>query len=123
MKINRDVAALIVAGIFCGSSYVYAEPALIETFDADGNCINQDGDIESTEITRQVVISNDGDGTVNVTARGTCTNTSGTAVNFDSDTFIGACNAGSAGLVLFWKYTMRPDGQYMLKCSSYPLED
>ena len=107
------------------SSSAIAEPAVIETFDALGNCLDQDGNTQLTETTRQVVITNDGEGTVNLVIKGTCANDSGSAVNFDSETFpvLLGCNAGSAGIVYYWKYHMRPDGNYTTKCSSYPLDD
>ena len=122
---RKAVSSVLLAGLFLGSSYAYADPAVIETFDAIGNCIDQDGNLQLTETTRQVVITNDDEGTINLVIKGTCTNTSGSAVNFDSETFpiVLGCNAGSVGVVFYWKYHMRPDGQYTTKCSSNPLDD
>ena len=107
------------------SSSLYAEPAVIENFDAQRSCWDADGFQQLSDTTRQVVITNDGEGTVNLTIRGTCTNNSGRAVNYDSETFpiFVVCDAGSAGVVEYWKYHMRPDGKYTTKCSSYPLDD
>ena len=119
---KKSVLSIIFA---LASSSAFAEPAVIEAFDALGTCFDQDGNAQLAETTRQVVITNDGEGTVNLTIKGTCTNESGSAVNYDSDTFplIIGCNAGSAGIVYYWKYHMRPDGNYTTKCSSYPLDD
>ena len=107
------------------ASIAYADPALIEIFDADGTCIDEDGNFLLTQTVRQVVITNDDEGTVNLVIKGDCPTSSSSAVNFDSETFpieIG-CNAGSAGAVFYWKYHMRPDGKYTSKCSSQPLDD
>ena len=98
---------------------------MIETFDADGTCIDADGNFLLAETVRQVVITNDDEGTVNLIIKGDCPTSSSSAVNFDSETFpiLIGCNAGSAGTVFYWKYHMRPNGKYTSKCSSQPLDD
>ena len=113
-----------VATLMLFTTMAYADPAVIETFDATSTCFDEDGNFLLATTTRQVVITNDGEGTVNVSIKGDCPTTSSSAVNFDSETFpsVIGCGAGSAGTVLYWKYHMRPDGKYSGKCSSYPLD-
>ena len=104
---------------------VFAESAVIEYFDSSTSCFNEFGELLSgqSQTVRQVVITNDGEGTVNVSVKGVCYTSSDSAVNlnnFDFDEL--GCNAGSAGIVFFWKYHMRPDGKYHLTCSSNSLD-
>ena len=113
-----------VSTLMLFASIAYADPAMIETFEADGTCIDEDGNFLLAPTVRQVVITNDDEGTVNLVIKGDCPTTSSRAVNFDSETFptVIGCNAGSAGTVFYWKYHMRPDGKYTTKCSSQPLD-
>ena len=119
------IYVLLATGMMIGGSTLYADPAVIETFDATSTCFDQDGNFLLGENSRHIVITNDGEGTVNLTIKGICPTSSESAVNFDSETFpvIIGCDAGSAGVVYYWKYHMRPDGRYTTKCSSYPLDD
>jgi hypothetical protein len=107
------------------ASLVYADPAIIETFDAASTCFDEYANQLPSTTTRHIVITNDGEGTVNLVIKGVCPTSQSSAVNFDSETFpiVLGCSAGSAGVVFFWKYHMRPNGLYTVKCSSYPLDD
>lgn len=122
---RKRMCLLLATVMMIAGSFVYADPAVIETFDATTTCFDQDGNFLLGENSRHIVITNDGEGTINVTIKGTCPTASESAVNFDSETFpvLIGCNAGSAGVVGYWKYHMRPDGRYTTKCSSYPLDD
>ena len=122
--IMKLIKLLCVAAFMMCASIAYADPAVIEIFDAEGSCIDEDGNFLLAQTVRRVVITNDDEGTVNLIIKGDCPTSSSSAVNFDSETFpvLIGCGAGSAGVVFFWKYTMRPDGKYTSKCSSNPLD-
>ena len=100
-----------------------AQSADIENFDAQSTCINEFGVFLVGATSRHVVITNDGEGSVNVSVKGVCPTSSKSSVHWDNFDFGAGCSAGSAGIVPFWKYHMRPNGKYHLKCSSYPLDD
>jgi len=119
------IQLLFVPTFMLFSSIAFADPALIEIFDADSICIDEGGNFLPSTTTRQIIITNDGEGTVNMKITGVCPTSQSGAVNFDSETFpiLVVCNAGSGGAVFFWKYHMRPNGRYHTTCSSHPLDD
>ena len=121
---RKLVLLLLAAGMFSGTSLVYADPAVIIYFSNTNACFDQDGNILATETIRKLVMTNDDEGTVNVTAKGTCPTTAPSAVYWDYLDFPGlGCDAGVAGAQPYWKYHMQPDGDYTLKCQSHPFED
>ncbi len=121
----KPIKLLLVFTFMLFALTALAQSADIENFDAQSTCIDENGDfIRFVATSRHVVITNDGEGSVNVSVKGVCPTSSKSAVHWDNFDFFGAeCFAGSAGTVPFWKYHMRPNGKYHLKCSSYPLDD
>ncbi len=119
------IKLLFVSTFMLFATIAYAEPAVIETFDAYRACWDDNGDQVMTDTVRKVVFTNDDEGTVNISIWGICENSSSTAVNYDSETFdtLVVCDAGGGVVVWHWKYHMRPDGRYHTKCSSHPLDD
>ena len=119
------IKLLTVSTFMLFAAAAFAQSAVIEYFDSQTACIDEFGEFLSgkSQAARKVVITNDGEGTVNVSVKGICLTDSDSAVNWDNFDIDVKCNAESAGIVTFWKYHMRPDGKYHLTCSSYPLDD
>ena len=116
------LAKLILATTFMlFASTALAQSAVIENFDAQSTCIDEFGTFLLGQTSRHVVITNDGEGTINVSVKGICPTSSDFSIHWDNFDFNAGCSAGNAGVLPFWKYHMRPDGKYHLKCSSYPL--
>lgn len=116
---------IIFAAIVASSSIptAIADPAIRDSFGGISGCIDEYGDFHTAESVRKVVITQDEDNTVNVSIKGICPVTSNSAVNWSDHEILAACDGGpAAGLLDFWKYHMRPDGRYSLKCSSMPLD-
>ena len=117
------IKLLFVTTFMLFAANALAQSADIEIIDADFNCIDEFGGILVGQTARRVVITNDGQGTVNVSVKGVCPTSQDSAVNWNNFQLGGLCFAGSAPPVPFWKYHMRPDGKYHLNCSSFPLDD
>ena len=116
---KRVLLAMLSWGI---SSFASATPATIVYFSTRNACFDAEGNYLYATTSRKVVITNDDDGTANLTVKGTCPTTAGSAVNWSYVDFpeIKGCGGGPAGTLPYWKYHMRPDGNYTLKCQSQP---
>jgi hypothetical protein len=101
------------------SSIALAQPAEVVSFQALSSCMDEDGVFLLTTTERHMIITQSAQGTINLVAKGECPTSSNRAVKFDNYDFNISCNGGVAGLLPYWKYHMRPDGKYTLKCSSH----
>jgi len=109
----------IITFVSISSIAIAQQPAQVINFQALSSCMDEDGVFLLTTTERHMTITHSAQGTINLVAKGECPTSSNRAVKFDNYDFNVACNGGVAGLLPYWKYHMRPDGNYTLKCSSH----
>jgi hypothetical protein len=109
----------IITFVSISSIALAQQPAQVINFQAISSCMDEDGVFLLTTTERHMTITQSAQGTINLVAKGECPTSSNRAVKFDNYDFNIACNGGVAGLLPYWKYHMRPDGNYTLKCSSH----
>ena len=109
----------IITFVSISSIALAQQPAQVINFQAISSCMDEDGVFLLTTTERHMTITHSAQGTINLVAKGECPTSSNRAVKFDNYDFNVACNGGVAGLLPYWKYHMRPDGNYTLKCSSH----
>lgn len=102
------------------TTFANAQSADVISFQAVSSCLDEDGVWLTTVTDRSMTVTHSAQGTINLVAKGECPTSSNRAVKFDNYDYPGImCNGGVTGGLPYWKYHMRPDGKYTLKCSSH----